>query len=106
MEILKPYAASCLLPNAEGYKPTDSVIRYRRKGMTSENWSDLDEGTLQQYLPGVNFPADREEIASTAERNGAPQELVETIRNNAPTSFNTLAELSEWLEVERGKRPG
>ena len=74
--------------------------------MESGNLGDLDEETrqlhlkkLQQYLPGVNFPAGREEVASAAEeRNGAPQKLVETIRNNnAPTSFNSLEELSEWF---------
>jgi hypothetical protein len=33
---------------------------------------NLDSGTLLQYLPGVRFPAEREQIASTAEGNGAP----------------------------------
>jgi hypothetical protein len=37
---------------------------------------NLDVATLQQYLPGVRFPAEKEQVASTAEGNGAPQELV------------------------------
>ncbi len=36
---------------------------------------------LQNYLQGVDFPADKEEVASAAESNGAPQEIVEKIRN-------------------------
>ena len=45
----------------------------------------LDVATLLQYLPGVRFPAEKEQIASTAESNGAPQELVEKIRCKPPT---------------------
>lgn len=37
---------------------------------------NLDVATLQQYLPGVRFPAEKEQVASTTEGNGAPQELV------------------------------
>jgi hypothetical protein len=35
---------------------------------------NLDVATLLQYLPGVRFPAEKDQIASTAESNGAPQE--------------------------------
>ena len=42
---------------------------------------NLDLDQLQQYLPGVNFPAGKEEVASNAESNNAPQELVQQIRN-------------------------
>jgi hypothetical protein len=54
--------------------------------MTQGNLGDLgnlDVATLLQYLPGVRFPAEKEQIASTAESNGAPQELVEKIRVQA-----------------------
>ena len=37
------------------------------------NLDNLDTGTLMQYLPGANFPADKEQVASTAECNDAPQ---------------------------------
>ena len=50
--------------------------------------SNLDSGTLLQYLPGVRFPAEKEQIASTAEGNGAPQELVQQIRNSSRERFN------------------
>jgi hypothetical protein len=42
---------------------------------------NLDTATLLQHLPGVRFPAEKEQVAATAERNDAPQELVEKIRN-------------------------
>jgi hypothetical protein len=47
------------------------------------NLGNLDVGQLQQYLQGVNFPAQKEEVASNAESNGAPQNIVDGIRNAA-----------------------
>ena len=60
----------------------------------------LDVATLLQYLPGVNFPAEKEEVASTAEGNGAPQELVQRIRNANTQRFNTPDEV---LQVVQGR---
>ena len=33
---------------------------------------NLDASTLNQYLKGTNFPAEKEEVASNAQSNGAP----------------------------------
>jgi len=54
----------------------------------SGDLGNLDTATLLQHLPGVRFPAEKEQIASTAENNGAPQELVERIRNASRERFN------------------
>lgn len=32
-------------------------------------------GDVQQYLEGIDFPAQKEEVASGAENNGAPKAL-------------------------------
>ena len=50
---------------------------------------NLDLGQLQQYLRGVNFPADKEQVASNAESNNAPQELVQQIRNASTQRFDS-----------------
>ena len=63
------------------------------------NLGNLDLGQLQQFLQGVNFPAQKEEVASTAEGNGAPQGLVEQIRNAATERFNGPEEV---LRAVRG----
>jgi hypothetical protein len=42
---------------------------------------NLDVSTLQYYLRGVEFPAEKEEVAQAAESNGATQDLVGQIRN-------------------------
>ena len=38
--------------------------------------SDLNLSELQQYLGDMNFPADKQDVASGAESNGAPQAVV------------------------------
>jgi len=54
-----------------------------------------------QYLPGVDFPADKEEVASTAESNNAPQELVWRLRTTSRQRFNHLDNV---LEAVQGRR--
>ena len=69
--------------------------------MTQGNLGDLgnlDVATLQQYLPGVRFPTDKEQVASTAEGNGAPQELVEKIRNASRERFNGPDEILQEIQ--------
>ena len=63
------------------------------------NLGNLDMGQLQQYLQGVEFPAQKEEVASNAESNGAPQDVVDQIRNAATERFNSPEEV---LQVIRG----
>jgi len=63
--------------------------------------ANLDTATLLQHLPGVRFPAEKEQIASTAERNNAPQELVEKIRNASRDRFNGPDEVLE--EIQQGR---
>ncbi len=53
------------------------------------NLGNLDIGQLQQYLQGVNFPAQKEEVASNAESNGAPQDVVDQIRNADAERINS-----------------
>ncbi len=38
--------------------------------------SDLNLSELQQYLGGMNFPVDKQQVASNAQSNGAPQAVV------------------------------
>jgi hypothetical protein len=39
---------------------------------------------MRQYLRGVDYPADKEEVASAAEGKGAPADFVDQIKD-APT---------------------
>jgi hypothetical protein len=62
------------------------------------NLGNLDPGQLQQYLQGVNFPAQKEEVASNAESNGAPQDLVQQIRNSGQGTFNSADEVLQAVQ--------
>ena len=59
---------------------------------------NLDVSTLQHYLKGTNFPAEKEEVASNAESNGAPQDMVTQIRNAATDRFNSPEEVMQALQ--------
>ncbi|WP_166394924.1 DUF2795 domain-containing protein [Rubrobacter marinus] len=54
-------------------------------------------GNIQQYLQGINFPAQKEEVASGAEGNGAPQGIVDQIRNAATERFNGPQEVVQAI---------
>ncbi|CAN5255444.1 hypothetical protein BH24ACT19_BH24ACT19_22310 [soil metagenome] len=42
----------------------------------------------QQYLEGANWPADKEQVAQTAESNGAPRGMLDQIRNLGDGQFS------------------
>lgn len=54
---------------------------------------------FQQYIYDVDFPASKEEVASTAEGNGAPQDLVRKIRNASRERFE---DPNQVLQAVRG----
>ena len=66
--------------------------------MDLPNLGNLDVGQLQQYVQGVNFPAQKEEVASSAEGNGAPQNVVDGIRNAAQDQFNSQDEVLQAVK--------
>lgn len=66
--------------------------------MDLPNLGNLDPSQLQQYLQGVNFPAQKEEVASNAEGNGAPQNVVDGIRNAGQDQFNSQDEVLQAVK--------
>ena len=66
--------------------------------MDLPNLGNLDIGQLQQYVQGVNFPAQKEEVASSAESNGAPQNVVDGIRNAAQNQFSSQDEVLQAVK--------
>jgi hypothetical protein len=55
-------------------------------------------GDVQKYLQGINFPAQKGEVASGAEGNGAPQGVVEQIKNAAMERFNGPQDVMKVLQ--------
>ena len=66
---------------------------------SGSNLSDLNLSELQQYLGNTNFPAAKQQVASNAESNGAPQAVVDQIRNSSIERFKGLEEV---LQTVRG----
>jgi hypothetical protein len=59
---------------------------------------NLDASTLQHYMKGTNFPAEKEEVASNAESIGAPQDMVSQIRNADTERFRSPEEVMQALQ--------
>ena len=59
---------------------------------------NFDASTLQMYLRGLeSIPAQEEEVASTAESNGAPEDLARQVRNSDTESFDSPEEVMQAL---------
>ena len=62
---------------------------------------NLDTATLLRHLPGVRFPAEKDQVVRTAESNNAPQELVDRMRNADTQRFNTPDEVLQAVQEGR-----
>ena len=80
-------------------RPSHRRTRERNPGNLGD-LGNLDTATLLQHLPGVRFLAEKEQVASTAERNNAPQELVQKIRDADTQQF---ASPDEVLQAVQGR---
>ncbi len=47
---------------------------------------------FQRYLRSVEFPASKEEVASAARSNGAPQNVVQKLRNTNRERFKNAVQ--------------
>ena len=59
---------------------------------------DFNPDDATHYLEGAEYPASKEDLASTAEDNGAPDELVERIRTLGRPTFSGPDEVVAELE--------
>ena len=55
--------------------------------------SNLDLGKLQQFLPNLDFPAGKDQVVSEVQNNGAPQEVVDAVKNSGKDTFNSADEV-------------
>jgi hypothetical protein len=52
---------------------------------------------VQKHLKGVDYPASRDELVETAERNGASPELVEALRDLPGSEYDGPDDVMEAL---------
>jgi Protein of unknown function (DUF2795) len=60
---------------------------------------DFNPDDAQQYLDDADYPTSKEEVAATAESNGAPGELVERIRALSTPEFSSAEEVVSELRA-------
>ncbi len=53
---------------------------------------------IQQYIGAISFPAGKEDVASEAESSGAPQSVVDRIRNAAMEQFSGPEDVLEAVQ--------
>jgi hypothetical protein len=70
-------------------------------GNLGDSLSNLDLGQLTQYLPNLDFPASKDEVVSEVQNNGAPQEVIDQLKNSSTDTFTNAEEV---LETVRGNK--
>jgi len=63
--------------------------------------SNLDLGQLQQFLPNLDFPAGKDQVVSEVQNNGAPQEVIDAVKNSGTETFNSADDV---LQAVRGNQ--
>jgi len=58
---------------------------------------DVNPIEVQKHLSGVDYPASKDEVISTAESNGAPQEIIEALQRADADQFDGPDDVMEAL---------
>ena len=60
--------------------------------------SNLDVGQLQQFLPNLDYPAGKDQVVSEVQNNGAPQEVIDGVKNSSTETFNSADEVTQAVK--------
>ena len=63
---------------------------------------DFEAEDVRQYLRGVDYPANKEQLISTAEDNDAPDELLDRIGTLARPQYNEEEDVIAELRAAPG----
>lgn len=63
---------------------------------------DFNPDDAQQYLEGVEYPANKEDVIVTAENNGAPESLLEMLGTLPRPEFSSSEEVMNELRAFPG----
>ena len=58
---------------------------------------EVDPVEVQRHLSGISYPAKKDEIIATADRNGAPQEVIEALQALGQEDFEGPDEVQAAL---------
>jgi hypothetical protein len=59
---------------------------------------NLNLGQLQQFLPDLDFPANKDEVLSNLQNNDAPQEVLDRVQNAQTDTFNSAEEVLQTVQ--------
>jgi hypothetical protein len=69
----------------------------------TNNTSKITPITVEKYLKGIDFPANREELAEQAKQNNAPSEIVGMLNKLEEKQYNNVTDIAkEVSRVEKG----
>jgi hypothetical protein len=80
----------------QGHREALKFMRQDIFGPDDQNGSDTE--ILKKFLPDVTFPAEKEQVASTAESNDATPVMVQKIRNANTQRYSSLEEVQQALQ--------
>ena len=60
---------------------------------------DFNPDDVAQYLEGVDYPASKEEVISTAEGNGAPDDMVRVLEGLSRPEYSGPEQVAEDLRA-------
>lgn len=63
---------------------------------------DFNPEDARQYIEGADYPASKEDLISTAESNGAPEDLIERIGTLGRAEFSGPEEVMSELRAFPG----
>ncbi len=69
---------------------------------TQKSAPEFDPEDAREYLEGVDYPANKGDLISAAEDNGAPEELVEMIGTMGRPEFSDAEEVIAELRARPG----
>jgi hypothetical protein len=62
-----------------------------------QNLQNLNPSDAQKYLKGINFPASKQQVTSTLQTNGAPNEIVQKVESAAKNQFSDQGDVMSTL---------
>ncbi|WP_058533901.1 DUF2795 domain-containing protein [Legionella saoudiensis] len=66
-----------------------------------KNQENLSPISVQKFLKGIDYPASKQDILDCATNNGAPDEILDEIRNIQLDEFSSPTEISEELSDKK-----
>lgn len=62
--------------------------------MVQARGADVNTAELERYMAGLDFPANKVNIVAHAEREGAPPEVIDFVRNAPNRTYENLVDLT------------